>query len=155
MARSPRFFRPGSAAYDAERAKELRRQEREAKQALASAKRTKAGKDAIRKTKNRIARIEREQALVTSRQDARKGLSEDERRTLTSLGIAKQNRVLKYPDHSGSVLPVLIRYPHSPPPKDVPDPFAAAGEDRNALWTLYYSSLARKKRRARRMREAA
>jgi hypothetical protein len=155
MARSPRFFKPGSAGYDAERAKELRRQQREAKQALASVKRAKAPKDAIRKAQSRTARIERELAKVAARQDVRAGLSEADRRTFTRLGVAKQNRVVKYPDLSGSVLAVLIRYPHSPPPKDVPDPFGAAGENRNALWVLYYSSLARKKRRVRRLREAA
>ena len=60
MARSARFYLPGTGSYDADRAKELRRQRREAKQALASAKRAKAGPDAIRKAKQRTARIERE-----------------------------------------------------------------------------------------------
>jgi len=157
MARSPRFYRPGSAGYDVARAKELRRQLREAKQALASAKRAKAGPDAIRKAKQRIARIERELAKVTARQEARASLSEDNRRAFNRLGVGKQNRFLSKeagPDYRDRVLQVLTRYPDGPPPKSVPDPFAGAGENRNALWALYYSSLARN-RRARRMREAA
>jgi hypothetical protein len=60
----------------------------------------------------------------------------------------------EHPDYRDRVLQVLTRYPDGPPPKSVPDPFAGAGENRNALWELYYSSLARN-RRARRMREAA
>jgi hypothetical protein len=155
MARSPRRWLPGSANYDAERAKELRRQRREAKKALASARRAKAGPDTLRKAKQRSARIEHELAKVAARQEARAGLSEDDRRTFNRLGVARQNRVLKYPDYRDRVLPVLIRYPDSPPPKSVPDPFADTGEDRNPHWVLYYRSLARKKRRARRMREAA
>jgi len=159
MARSPRFYRPGTAGYDVDRAKELRRQLREAKQALASAKRAKAGPDAIRKAKQRTARIERELAKVVARQEVRAGLSEADRKEFNRLGIGRQNRVLsrlqEHPDYRDRVLQVLTRYPDSPPSKSVPDPFAGAGENRNALWVLYYSSLARKKRRARRMREAA
>ena len=158
MARSARFYLPGTGSYDADRAKELRRQRREAKKALASAKRAKAGPDAIRKAKQRIARIERELAKVTARQEARASLSEDNRRAFNRLGVGKQNRFLSKeagPDYRDRVLQVLTRYPDGPPPKSVPDPFAGAGENRNALWALYYSSLARKKRRARRMREAA
>jgi hypothetical protein len=155
MARN--IYRPGTGAYDAARAAELRRQLREAKHALASSKRAKAGPDAIRKAKQRIARIERELARVTARQEARASLSEDIRRAFNRLGVGKQNRFLSKeagPDYRDRVLQVLIRYPDSPPPKSVPDPFAGAGENRNALWELYYSSLARN-RRARRMREAA
>jgi len=157
MARSTRFYLPGTDSYDADRAKELRRQRREAKKALASAKRAKAGPDAIRKAKQRIARIERELAKVTARQEARASLSEDNRRAFNRLGVGKQNRFLSKeagPDYRDRVLQVLTRYPDGPPPKSVPDPFAGAGENRNALWALYYSSLARN-RRARRMREAA
>jgi hypothetical protein len=161
MARSPRFYLPGSGGYDADRAKELRRQQREAKQALASAKRAKAGPDAIRKAKQRTARIERELVKVAVRQERRAGLSEHDRRAFNRLGVGKQNRFLSRlqkeagPDYRDRVLQVLIRYPDSPPPKSVPDPFAGTGENRNAHWVLYYRSLARKKRRARRMREAA
>ena len=158
MARSPRFYRPGTAGYDADRAKELRRQLREAKQALASAQRAKAGPDAIRKAKRRAARIERELVKVTTRQEVRAGLSEADRKEFNRLGIGRQNRVLsrlqEHPEYRDRVLQVLTRYPDSPPSKSVPDPFAGAGENRNALWVLYYRSLARN-RRARRMREAA
>ena len=138
MARSPRFYRPGTAGYDVDRAKELRRQLREAKQ--------------------QAARIERELVKVTARQEVRAGLSEADRKEFNRLGIGRQNRVLsrlqEHPDYRDRVLQVLTRYPDSPPSKSVPDPFAGAGENRNALWELYYTSLARN-RRARRMREAA
>lgn len=157
MARSPRFYKPGSAGYDADRAKELRRQRDEAKQALTSARRAKAPKAAIDRVKRRQARIERELSAVKARQGERKRLSEDERRTFNSLGIATQNRVAKDPNRD-AVLAVLLRYPDAanPVPKNIPDPFANAGESRNALWALYYSSRRkRRKRRQGRMREAA
>ena len=157
MARSRNIYRPGTGAYDAARAAELRRQRRQAKQALTSGKRAK-DPDSIRKAKRRAARIEREIAKVTARQEVRAGLSEADRKEFNRLGISRQNRVLsrlqEHPDYRDRVLQVLTRYPDGPPPKSVPDPFAGAGENRNALWELYYSSLARN-RRGRRMREAA
>jgi hypothetical protein len=114
--------------------------------------------EAIRKAKRRAATIERELTKVTARQEVRADLSEDDRRGFNRLGISRQNRVLsrlrEYPDYRDRVLQVLARYPQAPPPKDVPDPFASAGEDRNALWFLYYSTRAGN-RPARRMREAA
>ena len=156
MARN--IYRPGTGAYDAARAAELRRQRQEAKQALTSAKLAK-DPDAIRKAKRRVARIEREIAKVAARQEVRAGLSEADRKEFNRLGISRQNRVLsrlqEHPDYRDRVLQVLSRYPDGPPPKSVPDPFAGAGENRNALWQLYYSSLVRNRRRARRMREAA
>ena len=156
MARN--IYRPGTGAYDAARAAELRRQRRQAKLALASAKRAKAGPDAIRKAKQQAARIERELVKVTARQEVRAGLSEADRKEFNRLGIGRQNRVLsrlqEHPDYRDRVLQVLTRYPDGPPPKSVPDPCAGAGENRNALWVLYYRSLARN-RRGRRMREAA
>ena len=159
MARSRNIYRPGTGAYDAARAAELRRQLREAKQSLASAKRAKAGPDAIRKAKQQAARIERELVKVAARQEVRAGLSEADRKEFNRLGIGRQNRVLsrlqEHPDYRDRVLQVLTQYPDGPPPKSVPDPFAGAGENRNALWQLYYSSLVRNRRRARRMREAA
>jgi hypothetical protein len=169
MARSRRFYRPGSAGYDAKRAKELRRQRSEAKQALTSARRAKANPEIIRKAKQRSARIERELTKVRARQEERARLptnkdepEKDLRRKFNRLGISTQNRMLARlrkdgasPEFRDPVLGVLVEYPHDPPPKSVPDPFAQYGEDRNAMWTLYYRSLARKKRHARHMREAA
>ena len=158
MARSRNIYRPGTGAYDAARAAELRRQRRQAKQALTSVKRAK-DPEGIRKAKRRAARIERELVKVTARQEVRAGLSEADREEFNRLGIGRQNRVLsrlqEHPDYRDRVLQVLTRYPEGPPPKSVPDPFAGAGENRNALWQLYYSSLVRNRRRARRMREAA
>ena len=157
MARSRNIYRPGTGAYDAARAAELRRQRRQAKQALTSVKRAK-DPEGIRKAERRAARIERELVKVTARQEVRAGLSEADRKEFNRLGIGRQNRVLsrlqEHPDYRDRVLQVLTRYPDSPPSKSVPDPFAGAGENRNALWVLYYRSLARN-RRARRMREAA
>ena len=153
MARN--IYRPGTASYDAFREAELRRR---ARLAQANVKRAN-DPEGIRKANPRAARKERELVKVTARQEVRAGLSEADRKEFNRLGIGRQNRVLsrlqEHPDYRDRVLQVLIRYPDSPPPKSVPDPFAGAGENRNALWVLYYSSLARKKRRARRMREAA
>jgi hypothetical protein len=157
MAPSRNIYRPGTGAYDAARAAELRRQRRQAKQALESVKRAK-DPEGIRKAKRRAAGIVREIAKVTARQEARADLSEADRKEFNRLGVGGQNRVLsrlqEYPGYRDRVLQLLIRYPDSPPSKSVPDPFAGAGENRNALWELYYSSLARN-RRGRRMREAA
>ena len=75
MARSRNIYRPGTGAYDAARAAELRRQRRQAKQALTSVKRAK-DPEGIRKAKRRAARIERELVKVTARQEVRAGLSE-------------------------------------------------------------------------------
>lgn len=164
MARSRKFYRPGTGAYDAARAAELRRERRQAKQALASVKRTK-NPEAIRKAKRRAARIEREIAKVEARQQVRAGLSEADRRAFNRLGVRGQNNVLsaglqQHPGIRDFVLQVVARYPDSPPPKSVPDPFAHLGENRNAAWTLYYRSIyknrrARQRRELRRAREAA
>jgi hypothetical protein len=152
----PRFYLPGTGSYDAERAKELRRQRREANQALKSARRAKAGPETIRKAKQRSARIERELAKVAARQQERARLSEDERRAFNRLGIGKQNYFLAAgPDYRDPVLQLLIEYPDDPPPTSVPDPFASLGERRNPTWTLYYKTLAKKKRPPKRMRQAA
>jgi nucleoid-associated protein YgaU len=120
MARARRLYLPGSAAYDAERAKELRRQRREAKDALARARRSKAGGAAIRKAKERVARIEREHARVKTRQTFKAGLSDDRRKAFTRLGIATQNQFLseanEFPDGHDAIMAFLIRYPDRIPP---------------------------------------
>jgi hypothetical protein len=159
MARFRNIHKPGTAAYDAFQAAELRRQARLAQGNVERAKRPQA----IRKTQRRAAAIERELAKVTARQEARAGLSEADRKEFNKLGVGQQNRLLsglqEYPDNRDRVLKVLTGYPDRPPPKSIPDPFAGTGENRNALWQLYYRSTSRNRRarnrRAKRMREAA
>jgi hypothetical protein len=90
-------------------------------------------------------------------------VSEADRKEFNKLGVGQQNRLLsglqEYPDYRDRVLKVLTEYPDRPPPKSVPDPFGSVGENRNALWQLYYRSTSKNRRarnrRAKRMREAA
>jgi len=153
-----RRYVPGSAGYYADRAKDLRRQRDEAKQALAGVKRAKASKETIRKVKDRSARIERELAAVTALQKRIAPLSPAERKAFTALGVATQKEFLtkadEFPRARDRIMTWLSRYPdRSPPPGELPDPFASLGEDRNAAWTIVYRAQHQRKRRLKRERE--
>lgn len=154
-----RFYKPGSAGYDADRAKELRRQRTAAKQALTAVRRAKAPKAAIDRAKRRQARIQRELASVTARQEVRKGQSEENLRAFSNLGfrqgVRAQTRFAALPPGDrNAVLAVLARYPDPdrPIPKDEPDPYANSS-DRNGMWAITYSSRRKRRNRPRRVRQ--
>jgi hypothetical protein len=152
MARFRNIHKRGTGAYDAFLAAELRQRARLAQANVKRAKRPQA----IRKTERRAAAIERQLAKVTARQRERARLGEDERQAFNRMGIRKQNYFLTSDvEYRDPAVRLLVEYPHDPPPRSVPDPFATFGERRNPTWTLYYRSLTRKKRRPRRMRRAA
>jgi hypothetical protein len=109
----------------------LRKAELARRAALARANAARAKKpEARRRAKRKAAAAERGLRQIAARQEIRSQLVGLHRERFDRLSLVKQDRLVA----------VMRLYPDGvPPPSELPDPYASAGDDRDLLWWLTYS----------------